>query len=183
MSGPYAVAAFSDAVFYGQVGRTTPLFLTFTATGYQKAYGDVYASPTDIFEARYATGIESLLPSAVPRTQLFADGKLPRDHQFDPKDGRRKYPMFAGDEWTKNQDFLDKLRPLAEETGRTLAQVVLNWTIQRTGITVALSGAKRPDQIHDNAATMTWQLTQEQIARIDAAIVERGNLISRGAFT
>ena len=55
MSGPYAVAAFSDAVFYGQVTRTTPLFLVFTATGYQKAYGDVYASPTDIFEARYAT--------------------------------------------------------------------------------------------------------------------------------
>src|ERR671910_1101373 len=44
MSGPYAVAAFSDAVFYGQVSRTTPLFLTFTATGYQKAYGDVYAA-------------------------------------------------------------------------------------------------------------------------------------------
>src|ERR1044072_7375637 len=71
MSGPYAVAAFSDAVFYGQVTRTTPLFMTFTATGYQKAYGDVYSSPTDIFEARYATGIESLLPDSVPRSQLF----------------------------------------------------------------------------------------------------------------
>jgi hypothetical protein len=82
MSGPYAVAAFSDAVFFGQVTRTTPLFLVFTATGYQKAYGDVYASATDIFEARYVTGIESLLPSAVPRTQLFAEGKLPRDQLF-----------------------------------------------------------------------------------------------------
>ena len=66
MSGPYAVAAFSDAVFFGEVTRGTPLFLTFTAIGYQKAYGDVYSSPTDIFEARYATGIEALLPSSVP---------------------------------------------------------------------------------------------------------------------
>src|SRR5688572_462637 len=82
MSGPYAVAAFSDAVFFGQVTRTTPLFLVFTATGYQKAYGDVYASASDVFEARYVTGIESLLPSAVPRTQLFAEGKLPRDQLF-----------------------------------------------------------------------------------------------------
>jgi len=92
MSGPYAVAAFSDAVFFGQVTRTTPLFMAFTATGYQKAYGDVYSSPTDIFEARYATGIESLLPSSVPRTQLFAEGKLPRDQLFDstPPD-----PSFA----------------------------------------------------------------------------------------
>lgn len=92
MSGPYAVAAFSDAVFYGEVTRGTPLFLTFTVTGYQKAYGDVYTSPTDLFEARYATGIESLLPSSVPRTQLFAEGKLPSDQLFDstPPD-----PSFA----------------------------------------------------------------------------------------
>jgi hypothetical protein len=95
MSGPYAVAAFSDAVFFGQVTRTTPLFLTFTATGYQKAYGDVYASPTDIFEARYATGIESLLPSAVPRTQLFAEGKLPRDQLFDSTPPDPSYAPFT----------------------------------------------------------------------------------------
>lgn len=110
-------------------------------------------------------------------------GKLPRDYQFDPKDGRRKYPMFAGDEWNRNQDFLDRLRPLAEETGTTVAQVVLNWTIQRPGITSALCGAKRPDQIIDNAAAMHWQLSAEQIARIDAAIVARGQAVSRAAVT
>lgn len=92
MSGPYAIAAFADAVFFGQVSRNTPLFLVFTSTGYQKAYGDVYASPTDLFEARYATGIETLLPSTVPRSQVFAEGKLPRDELFDstPPD-----PSFA----------------------------------------------------------------------------------------
>jgi predicted esterase len=92
MSGPYAVAAFADAVFFGQVTRNTPLFLVFTATGYQKAYGDVYTSPSELFEARYATGIESLLPSNVLRSQLFSEGKLPRDELFDstPPD-----PSFA----------------------------------------------------------------------------------------
>lgn len=108
-------------------------------------------------------------------------GKLPRDHQFDQKDGRRKYPMFSGDEWRKNQDFLDALRPIALETGRSVAQVVLNWTIQRRGITVALCGAKRPDQIRDNAAAMTWSLTPDQIARIDQAIAARGDVVSRAA--
>ncbi len=95
MSGPYALAAFADAVFYGQVSRTTPLFLVFTSTGYQKAYGDVYASPTDVFAARYATGIESLLPSAVPRTQLFAEGKLPRDQLFDSTPPDPSYAQFT----------------------------------------------------------------------------------------
>lgn len=110
-------------------------------------------------------------------------GKLNRDHVFDPRDGRRKYPMFHGEEWQKNQDFLDELRPIATETGSTVAQVVLNWTIQRPGITVALCGAKRPEQIRDNAAAMTWQLTPGQIARVDAAIAARGAIVSRAAVT
>jgi aryl-alcohol dehydrogenase-like predicted oxidoreductase len=110
-------------------------------------------------------------------------GKLPRDFQFDPRDGRRKYPMFAGDEWNRNQDFLDQLRPIAAETGTTVAQVVLNWTIQRPGITVGLCGAKRPDQIIDNAATMSWKLTPDQIGRIDSAIAARGQPVSRAAVT
>lgn len=116
-----------------------------------------------------------------PLLKGLLSGRLARDQQFDPRDGRRKYPMFSGEEWVKNQDFLDRLRPLEAETGRTLAQIVLNWTIQRPGITVALCGAKRPDQIEDNAAAMTWKLTPEQIARIDAAIAERGPVVSQPA--
>jgi len=108
-------------------------------------------------------------------------GKLARLHQFDPKDGRRKYPMFSGTEWDKNQDFVDRLRLIASECHTTVAQVVLNWTIQRPGITVALCGAKRPDQIQDNAATLTWRLTADQIARIDQAIADRGEIVSRTA--
>lgn len=108
-------------------------------------------------------------------------GQLPRSHQFDARDGRRKYPMFHGEEWERNQDFLDQLRPIAAETGTSVAQVVLNWTIQRPGITVALCGAKRPEQIQDNAAALQWQLTTEQIARIDAAITARGAIVSQAA--
>lgn len=108
-------------------------------------------------------------------------GKLSRDHVFDTKDGRHKYPMFQGQEWRKNQDFLDQLRPIADEAGHTVAQVVINWTIQRTGITCALCGAKRPGQIRDNAASMQWELTPEQVSQIDRAIEERGPIVSRAA--
>ena len=81
-------------------------------------------------------------------------GKLPRDHQFDPKDGRKKYPMFAGTEWEKTHNFLDQLRPIAAECHTSLSQLVLNWTIQRAGITVAICGAKRPQQIRENAGAL-----------------------------
>lgn len=108
-------------------------------------------------------------------------GKLRRDHVFDPRDGRQKYPMFHGEEWQKNQDFLDQLRPIAREAGRSVAQVVINWTIQRPGITVALCGAKRPDQIRDNAESMQWSLTSKHLAQIDRAIEARGPIASKSA--
>jgi aryl-alcohol dehydrogenase-like predicted oxidoreductase len=108
-------------------------------------------------------------------------GKLPRDHVFAPRDGRQKYPMFQGTEWTKTQDFLDRLRPIAAEAGKSVAQLVLNWTIHRPGITAALCGAKRPEQIRDNAGGMGWKLTPAQLAQIDAALAERGPAASRAA--
>jgi aryl-alcohol dehydrogenase-like predicted oxidoreductase len=110
-------------------------------------------------------------------------GHLPREHVFDAKDGRRKYPMFSGDEWRKNQDFLDVLRALSAELGRPVSQIVLNWTIQRAGITVALCGAKRPHQIRENAEAMSWTLTPGQIARINAAIAARGPIVSKAAVS
>ena len=108
-------------------------------------------------------------------------GKLPRDHHFDPRDGRQNYPMFQGDEWQRNQDFVDGLRRIAAECETSVAEVVVNWTIHRPGITSALCGAKRAYQIQENAAAMSWQLTDEQTARINRAIEKRGPIVSRGS--
>ena len=101
-------------------------------------------------------------------------GKLSRDHVFAPTDSRLKYPMFQGDEWLKNQDFLDELRKIAVDAGRTVAQLVINWTISQAGVTSALCGAKRPAQIEETAAGGDWRLTDEQSARIERALENRG---------
>jgi aryl-alcohol dehydrogenase-like predicted oxidoreductase len=108
-------------------------------------------------------------------------GKLARHHKFEAKDGRAKYPMFQGDEWHKNQDFIDSLKVIAAEVEQSVAELVINWTIQRQGITSALCGAKRPDQIIENAHAMSWELTTDQIARIDQAIIDRGEIVSKSA--
>ena len=77
MSGPYALSAFGDAIFQGRVTGGSPVNLTLLITSYQNAYGDLYANVTDVYEARYATGIESLLPSTTPLSDLKNEGKLP----------------------------------------------------------------------------------------------------------
>lgn len=105
-------------------------------------------------------------------------GKLPRNHQFAPEDGRQKYPMFHGEEWEKNQDFLEQLRTLAEEYQLTIPQIVIRWTIQQTGITCALCGAKRAAQIEENAKTMNFELTPIQMETINGIIQQRGTIQS-----
>lgn len=108
-------------------------------------------------------------------------GKLKRDHVWAAKDGRAKYPMFHGEEWEKNQDFLDRLRTIADQSGHSVSQLVLNWTIYQPGITGALCGAKRAEQIRENAGGMGWQLSKDQLTQIDKALQERGPAITRRA--
>ena len=110
-------------------------------------------------------------------------GKLPRDHELDERDSRRKYPMYQGDEWQKNQDFVDRLREAAALSGHTVAQLVVNWTISQPGITSALCGAKRRRQIEETAGAMGWTLSDEQRALIDAAIAARGQAAAKRTFS
>lgn len=92
LSGPYAMAAFTDAVFGGEVNGSAPLLLAMLLTSWQKSYSNLYASVNDVYEAQYAGGIEALLPSTLARSELYAQGKLPRSVLFSatPPD-----PQFA----------------------------------------------------------------------------------------
>ena len=78
MSGPYALAAQSDATFYGNVNAGGTIFSPMIFTSFQKAYGNLYTTPSDIYEAAYATGIETLLPGAYDFTTVVTSGKLPQ---------------------------------------------------------------------------------------------------------
>jgi alpha/beta superfamily hydrolase len=82
MSGPYALAAFGDAIFEGQVSEGSVVNLTLLISGYQTAYGNLYANTTDVFEAKYASGIDKLLPSTTALPDLEAQGKLPASAAF-----------------------------------------------------------------------------------------------------
>lgn len=82
MSGPYAVAAFGDAVFLGDVNLSAVENVVLVVDSYQAVYGNVYGMATDMFAPPYAPGIESLLPSTTPISSLYADGKLPQNAIF-----------------------------------------------------------------------------------------------------
>jgi pimeloyl-ACP methyl ester carboxylesterase len=83
MSGPYALEAFVDAVFFGHPFLGSTAFAPMLTTGYQHAYGNIYSTPSDIYSATYVTGIDTLLPSTTPTVALIQQGKLPQTALFD----------------------------------------------------------------------------------------------------
>ena len=76
-SGPYALEAFGDLIFTGHVDLGSTVFSPLLTTSYQHAYGNIYAATTDVYSSTYASGIDTLLPSATPIDTLFQTGKLP----------------------------------------------------------------------------------------------------------
>jgi hypothetical protein len=82
MSGPYALEAFGDAVFYGQVNIGATVFTPLLITSYQNAYGDIYQALTDVYEANYAPKMADVLPSTTPIATLFSNGTLPETALF-----------------------------------------------------------------------------------------------------
>ncbi len=110
-------------------------------------------------------------------------GRMERGHELDQHDPRRRYPMYQGDQWQRNQDFLDRLRAAADLAGHTVAQLVVNWTMHEPGITTVLCGAKRPWQIEDTAGAMGWTMTGEVRAMVEVAIAERGQAEVKRSFS
>jgi hypothetical protein len=77
MSGPYALVAFGDAIFEGEVNDSATVNVALLARAYQNVYGDIYSTPGEIFESKYASSIPTLLPSTTPVSTLRSKGELP----------------------------------------------------------------------------------------------------------
>ncbi|WP_128292059.1 aldo/keto reductase [Afifella aestuarii] len=64
---------------------------------------------------------------------------------------------------------VDALDAIAEETGRTVPQIALNWLLQRPTVSSVIIGARNEEQLRQNLAAFGWSLTEEQIATLDEA--------------
>ena len=63
---------------------------------------------------------------------------------------------------------VDALDAIAKETGKTIPQVALNWLLQRPTVANVIIGARDEEQLHQNLAAVGWNLTADQVARLDA---------------
>ena len=79
--------------------------------------------------------------------------------------GAEEGPPIA-DEWLHS--VVDVLDAVSEETGKTVSQVSLNWLLQRPTVASVLIGARDEEQLRENLGAAGWNLSAEQVARLDA---------------
>lgn len=116
-----------------------------------------------------------------PLMKGLLSGAMARDRQFTESDSRHKYPMFQGEEFQRNLDFVDALRPIASRLNTTVPAVVLAWTMQRPGISSVLFGATTPAQVTANVLALECQLDAQALDTIEAAYAARGPVAGRRA--
>ena len=63
----------------------------------------------------------------------------------------------------------DTLDQIAAETGKTVAQISINWLLQRPTVANIIIGARNEEQLKQNLGAVGWNLTTEQVKRLDAA--------------
>jgi aryl-alcohol dehydrogenase-like predicted oxidoreductase len=63
---------------------------------------------------------------------------------------------------------VDVLDEIVEATGKTIPQIALNWVLQRPTVSTVLIGARDEKQLRENLGAIGWQLSAEQMAKLDA---------------
>ncbi len=67
---------------------------------------------------------------------------------------------------------VQRLRPVAEQSGLTMAQLALAWVLRQRNVASAIIGASRPEQVHANASASGIELDQQTLDAIDEALGE-----------
>lgn len=105
-----------------------------------------------------------------PLERGLLTGKLNPGYEFAEGDHRKNNPFFTDESIKKTNAFLELLQPLAEEKEITLGQLVIRWTLEHPGVTIALVGARNPEQAIQNAKAADVILTAEEVQFINQQI-------------
>jgi aryl-alcohol dehydrogenase-like predicted oxidoreductase len=99
-------------------------------------------------------------------------GKIRRGQSL-PKDSRLQSALVAEGGPQVEDEYLyrvvDALDAVAQETGKSVPQIALNWLLQRPSVSTVIIGARDEAQLRANLGAVGWNLTAEQMAKLDAA--------------
>lgn len=125
----------------------------------------------DVLPYCHNNGIATITYGALCRGLL--SGKMSPDRDFQGDDLRNNDPKFRGERFRQYLNAVDKLDQLARDRfGHTVLELALRWLIDQDGVTTALWGARRPEQLDPVSNVQGWHLDNEAFTEIDR-ILER----------
>ncbi|MGA2762399.1 MAG: aldo/keto reductase [Spirochaetia bacterium] len=110
-----------------------------------------------------------------PMQMGLLSGAFSRDRmaRLDADDMRSKSPFFTEPALSRNLALVDKLKPIARQAGRSMAELAIAWVLRRPEVTAAIVGARRPEQVGETVSAADWDLTESEKAEIDALLSAR----------
>jgi len=128
-----------------------------------------YCAQNNIGVVAYSPMQRGLLTGAFSRQRLAA--LAPDDHRLRNSD-------FQEPQFSATLQLVEKLQPIAQRNGRTLAQLAIAWVLRRPEVTAAIVGARRPEQIAETAPASDWNLSYEDIEEIEQLLAQHQAKIS-----
>jgi aryl-alcohol dehydrogenase-like predicted oxidoreductase len=107
-----------------------------------------------------------------PLQRGILTGKIKPGHIFTEGDHRQELSHYTDENIRRTNEMLDKLKPLAKSKNASLAQIVLRWTIDQPGITIALAGARNAEQAVQNAKAVDVKLSTDELNFINKQLEE-----------
>jgi aryl-alcohol dehydrogenase-like predicted oxidoreductase len=136
-----------------------------------RAHGECCAHGENLLSWCQGHGVAILCYSPLCRSLL--GGRLRRGMSFEPSDIRRVDPKFQEPRFSQYITAVERLAVLAmERYGKTVLELAVRWVLDRPGVSVALWGARRPEQLDDAAGVMGWKLDAAAMAEIDRIVAE-----------
>jgi aryl-alcohol dehydrogenase-like predicted oxidoreductase len=105
-----------------------------------------------------------------PLQRGLLTGKIKPGHVFNAGDHRPTTQFFQPENIRRIDDFLNKLQPVADSKNALLSQLVIRWTIEQPGVTIALVGARNKEQAIQNANAINVQLSKKEIGSINSEL-------------
>jgi len=107
-----------------------------------------------------------------PLGRGFLSGRFKSPEELDEDDFRRKGPRFTGENLEANLSLAAKVQEIASDKGVTPAQLAIAWILAQGEDLVPIPGTKRRSYLDQNAGAVDIELTDEDLARINAELPE-----------
>lgn len=105
-----------------------------------------------------------------PLMQGLLTGEFKLENNFDSSDDRSKNPKLNGERFLNYFNCVEELKEIAQEIGKPLSQVAINWLIAQKEVGPVICGAQTPQQIEENVRSTTWELEEKTIKKIEMVL-------------